>query len=102
MISLEDFLDKPSGKAERSTTLDMTKGLESKNDNYYKICEECDYVISEVNRLDTGDMHIGLEDFINTIPNYPNAKFYVVHRGDFDTSKYDDSLFPDDGDVVEI
>ena len=71
-------------------------------DNYYKICEECDYVISEVNTLVTGDMHIGLEDFINTIPNYPNAKFYVVHRGDFDTSKYDDSLFPDDGDIVEI
>lgn len=71
-------------------------------DNYYKMCEISDYMFSEVAKLETTEWHIGLNDFKNMNNKYPNCKFYVIHRPDYDISGIKNIKFPVDGEVLEI
>lgn len=71
-------------------------------DNYYKMCEICDYMFSDVTGLKTMQMHIGLEDFKNVYKKYPNCKFYAIHRNDYTVGGVQNVEFPNDGDIIEI
>ena len=71
-------------------------------DNYYKMCDTSDYMLSDVNGLATWDMHVGLEDYKELQTKYPNCKFYAIHISDDDTSGIDSIYFPNDGDFLEI
>lgn len=71
-------------------------------DNYYKMCDKSDYMFSEVTGLSTTDSHIGLEDYKELYKEYPNCKFYAVHRADYNTEGINGVEFPNDGDILEI
>lgn len=71
-------------------------------DNYYKMCEISDYMFSDVTRLETSNIHIGLDDYKELYKKYPNCKFYAIHRSDYDTNGVSNVYFPDDGDVLKI
>lgn len=71
-------------------------------DNYYKMCGKSDYMFSDVTGLKTTDMHMGLEDFKELHKEYPNCKFYAIHRADYNVEGINSVNFPNDGDILEI
>ena len=70
--------------------------------NYDKMCSLSNYMFSDVTGLKTTDMHVGLEDYKQLYKKYSNCRFYAIHRADYDTSRIDSVLFPNDGEVIEI
>ena len=71
-------------------------------DNYYNMCSEVSYIFSDVTRLDTTPMHIGLNEYKELYKKYPNCNFYAVHRSDYNTEEINTVEFPNDGDILEI
>lgn len=71
-------------------------------DNYFKMCEVSNYMLSDVTGLKTTDMHIGLEDYRQLCKKYPNCAFYAVHRSDYDIYESNDVKFPNDGEILNI
>ncbi len=71
-------------------------------DNYYKMCKVSDYLFSDVTMFETGNTHIGLDDYKNLYKDYPNCNFYAIHRGDYDSGNVDTVKFPNDGDILMI
>lgn len=72
------------------------------SDNYYKMCENLDYLFSDVTGLKTSQAHVGLEDYLELYKKYPNCKFYAIHRGDYELPETEYVQFPMDGDTVII
>lgn len=71
-------------------------------DEFYEICDNVDYMLSDVNGLKTDNMHMGLEDYYKIAIQYKKCNFYAIHRGDYKI-KYNDKInFPMDGDIIEI
>lgn len=72
-------------------------------DNYYEVCSRADYVFSDVGKVETTASHIGVNDF-NKIPEkFPNAKFYAVHRGNYNTDIIDYKIIvPKDGEEINL
>ena len=56
-------------------------------DNYYKMCNESNYMLSDVTGLKTTDMHMGLEDYKGLYKKYINCKFYAIHRADYNVEE---------------
>ena len=71
-------------------------------ENYYKMCEECDYMLSDVTGLKSTDKHIGLEEYKELYKKYENCKFYAIHRADYDIKGISNIKFPMDGEIEEI
>lgn len=71
-------------------------------DNYYRMCNTSNYMLSDVTGLKTTDMHMGLEDYKELYKKYPNCKFYAIHRADYSTKGINSVKFPDDGEILEI
>lgn len=71
-------------------------------DSFYDICENVNYMFSDVNGLKTDKMHMGLEDYKLIANKYKNCKFYAIHRGDYKIKYTDIINFPMDGDIIEI
>ncbi len=71
-------------------------------DNYYKMCNESNYMLSDVTGLKTTDMHIGLEDYKGLYKKYVNCKFYAIHRSDYNVEDIIGVEFPNDGEILEI
>lgn len=71
-------------------------------ENYYKMCEECDYMLSDVTGLKSTDTHIGLEEYKGLYKKYENCKFYAIHRADYDIEGISNIKFPMDGEIEEI
>lgn len=71
-------------------------------DNYSRMCNTSNYMLSDVTGLKTTDMHMGLEDYKELYKKYPNCKFYAIHRADYDTKGINSVKFPNDGELLEI
>ena len=71
-------------------------------DNYYKMCNESNYMLSDVTGLKTTDMHMGLEDYKGLYKKYINCKFYAIHRADYNVEDIIGVEFPNDGEILEI
>lgn len=72
-------------------------------DEFYDICQNVNYMFSEVNGLKTDAMHTGLEDYRVVANRFKNCQFYALHRSDYPTDNTIENLhFPMDGDVLEI
>lgn len=71
-------------------------------ENFYTMCGLSDYMIADVTKLNTTEMHMGLEDYKKLSNQYKDCTFYAVHRMDYDISGIDTVKFPNDGDVLEI
>lgn len=71
-------------------------------ENYYKMCEQVEYIFLDVTGPKTKEMHIGLEDYLQMHTKYPKCKFYAVHRGDYEIPGTNDVVFPMDGDSIEV
>lgn len=71
-------------------------------DNYEKVCQNVEYVFSDVTRIDTTDAHIGINEFKEFYKKYPEVKFYAIHRTDYSTEGMDGIEFPVDGDKIII
>lgn len=71
-------------------------------DNYYIMCENSDYIFSDVTGIKTTDMHMGFEEYKKLSKKYPNCKFYAVHRGDYEIDNFDGIEMPNDGDILKI
>ena len=71
-------------------------------DNYYRMCNISNYMLSDVTGLKTTDVHMGLEDYKELYKKYPNCKFYAIHRADYSTEGISSVKFPDDGEILEI
>lgn len=71
-------------------------------ENYYTMCNKSDYMFSDVTGLKTTEVHMGLEDYKELYKQYPNCKFYAIHRSDYDTKGIENVKFPSDGDWIEI
>ena len=71
-------------------------------DNYEKVCQNVEYVFSDVTRIDTTDAHIGINEFKEFYKKYPGVKFYAMHRADYSTEGMDGIEFPVDGDKIII
>ncbi len=69
---------------------------------FYKICEDVNYMLSDVNGLKTDNMHMGLEDYYKIANEYKKCNFYAIHRGDYKIRYTDLINFPMDGDFIEI
>ena len=66
------------------------------------MCEECDYMLSDVTGLKSTDTHIGLEEYKELYKKYENCKFYAIHRADYDIKGISNIKFPMDGEIEEI
>ncbi len=71
-------------------------------DNYYEMCSKSNYIFSDVTRLKTTDMHIGLEDYKELYKKYANCEFYAIHRADYNTKYINGVKLSNDGDILEI
>lgn len=71
-------------------------------DEFYDICEKADYMFSDATKLQTNDSHMGLEDYEKIANQYPNCKFYALHRGDYEIPQKSAVHFPMDGDEIEM
>lgn len=45
---------------------------------------------------------MGLDDYKGLYKEYPNCKFYAIHRGDYNTEDISNVMFPNDGDILEM
>ena len=70
-------------------------------DNFEKICKNVDYLICDVNGIETTPIHMGLNDFTEFAKKYKDCKFYAIHRGDYE-ERNEFVNFPEDGDVLNI
>lgn len=71
-------------------------------ENFDKICQISDYILLDVNGLETTKSHMGLQDLKKVCTNYPKCRFYAVHRADYDIERSDQIAFPKDGEILEI
>lgn len=71
-------------------------------ENFYTMCGLSDYMIADVTKLNTTEMHMGLEDYKKMSNQYKDCAFYAVHRTEYDISGIDTVKFPNDGDILEI
>lgn len=71
-------------------------------DNFYKMCSISDYMFADVTKIQTNDVHIGLENYKELYKDYPKCKFYAIHRSDYNTTGITEIKFPNDGDTLEI
>lgn len=71
-------------------------------ENYYKMCSISDYMFSDTTGLKTTEKHMGLDDYKELYKQYPNCKFYSIHRNDYNVEGISGVEFPNDGDILEI
>jgi ribonuclease BN (tRNA processing enzyme) len=71
--------------------------------NYYDVCSKVDYVFSDTGKEETTASHIGVKDYNSICKEYPNTKFYAVHRGNYNTDILDYRIIvPKDGEEINL
>lgn len=71
-------------------------------ENYYKMCSLSNYMFSDVTGLKTTEQHMGLEDYKELYKEYPDCRFYALHRADYNVEGISNVEFPNDADTINI
>jgi ribonuclease BN (tRNA processing enzyme) len=80
-------------------------GDASKCDGLDRIVEHADVLLIDANgpEPDEWGFHLGLSGVLEYAKQYPNKKFHLIHRGDYELPDLPSNVFaPSDGDEIEI